>query len=79
VHNRDKEGFTKCYMQLVLKEESSQVIHDYVGGVCGGRRGRVCVCGGREERVFVRVSGVCVYRVCVRVCGVCVCVCGEPL
>lgn len=25
VHNRDKEGFTHCYQQLVEKEESSQV------------------------------------------------------
>ena len=25
VHNRDREGFTNCYMQLVAKEDSSKV------------------------------------------------------
>ena len=54
MHNRDKEGFTKCYMQLVLKEESSQVC------VCV-----VCVC----VSVYLYVRGGCMYAggVCVSV------------
>ena len=28
MHNRDKEGFTNCYVQLVLKEGSSKVNMD---------------------------------------------------
>ena len=38
MHNRDKEGFTACYQQLVLKDESSKVStvrSDRIGVVMG--------------------------------------------